>query len=201
MVATTFPEDPPELFRQALAGLRSAVTRPEVALSEVPAPGRIAPYTVALSAEVFDSIDRPSQAADGEPLATGKFVVLHDPAHPPAWAGTFRAVTFVRAELEPDLGGDPLLGAVGWSWLIDALDGRGALYTREGGTVTRMMSESFAALAGRRASVEVEIRASWTPRDDAVDRHLLAWTDVLCTVAGLPPLPDGVRPLPRRSHR
>ena len=30
--------------------------------------------------------------------------------------------------------------------------------------------------------------------------HLEAWADLLCTVAGLPPLPEGVTALPHRRR-
>lgn len=196
MVARTLLDDAPEPFQKAIAALRTAPLRPEVVLSEAPAPGRIAPYSVAMTADV---VDRRAGAAATE-LATGRFVLLHDPAAPEPWGGTFRAVTFVRADLEPEMGADPMLGEVGWSWLRDSLAERGAGFTREGGTVTRVVSESFAALAGRPSGVEVEIRASWTPTDGDLGRHLLAWADLLCTVAGLPPLPAGVRALPARRR-
>jgi Protein of unknown function (DUF3000) len=191
MVAKTLLDDAPEPFRRAIATFRAAALRPEVQLAEAPAPGRIAPYSVAMSAEVVDR--RITTGATR--LATGRFVLLHDPAGPDPWDGTFRSVTFVRAELDAEMAADPMLGGVGWSWLLEALEERGAGFTREGGTVTRVVSESFAALADRPAGVEIEIRASWTPTDDDLSRHLLAWTDLLCTVAGLPPLPDGVTPL------
>jgi len=42
----------------------------------------------------------------------------------------------------------------------------------------------------------MEVRASWTPADADLGRHLLAWSDLLCTIAGLPPLPEGVVALP-----
>src|SRR5690349_22427584 len=195
MVARTVPDDAPLEFQRALEAVRGARLRPEVVLSEAPAPQRIAPYSVALTADVLDRGD-----TGGEPqeLATGRFVLLHDPASPAPWGGTFRAVTFVRAELEPEMGVDPVLGAVGWSWLLDALADRGAAYSNEGGTVTRVVAESFAALAERGSGVSIEIRASWTPRDDDLAAHLLAWTDLLCTVGGLPPLPEGVSALPGR---
>lgn len=196
MVARTLPDDAPEPFQAALRALKSAPLRPEVVLTEAPSPGRIAPYSVALTADVVE------RRADGETeeLATGRFVLLYDPSAPQPWDGTFRAVTFVRADLEPDLGADPLLGEVGWSWLLEALDQRGAAYTHEGGTVTRVVSQSFAALADRPSGVEIEIRASWTPQDDDLTAHLCAWTDLLCTVAGLPPLPEGVTALPSRRR-
>ncbi len=156
----------------------------------MPAPQRIAPYAVALTAEVVGS------TASDEELASGRFVLLHDPSGPEPWAGEWRAVTFARAELEPELATDPMLGAVGWSWLTDALDAHGAAFTAEAGTVTRVVSESFAGLADRPASVEMEVRASWTPLGPSIDVHLEAWSDLLCTIAGLPPLPDGVVALP-----
>jgi hypothetical protein len=104
-------------------------------------------------------------------------------------------VTFARAELEPELASDPMLGAVGWSWLVDALDARQVGYVAEAGTVTRVVSESFAGLSDREPTVEMEVRASWTPRGE-IGGHLLAWSDLLCTIAGLPPLPEGVVALP-----
>ena len=54
------------------------------------------------------------------------------------------------------------------------------------------------ALADRPDEVEVEIRASWTPPDGDLGPHLTAWATLLCTTAGLPPMPDGVTVLSRR---
>lgn len=182
-------------FAAALADLRAAVLRPEIKLTEVPAPSRIAPYALALTADVLET----TSAEDA--LATGRFVLLHDPSEPEPWGGAWRAVTYARAELEPEMATDPVLGDVGWSWLIDALDGLGVEYTAEAGTVTRVVSESYAGLADRPASVEMEIRASWTPLDPAhIGAHLQAWGDVLCAIGGLPPLPEGVVALPGRRR-
>ena len=64
------------------------------------------------------------------------------------------------------MGSDPLLGEVGWSWLLEALQQRSTSFSHEGGTVTRVVSESFAALSDRPSGVEIEIRASWTPDDE-----------------------------------
>ena len=200
---TRLPSDQtPEVFARALEQLRSVRLRPEVVLTEVPAPQRIAPYAVALTADVLARPVGTLQPGADEPdeLASGRFVLLHDPAAPEPWDGTFRAVTFVRAELEPEFGADPMLGEVGWSWLLDALDAREARYTQDGGTVTRVVSQSFGALADRPPSVELEVRGSWTPRGDDLGTHLAAWADLLCTVAGLPPLPDGVVALPARRR-
>ena len=197
---TRVPSDQtPEVFERALEQLRSARLRPEVVITEVPAPQRIAPYAVAITADVLARTLQPG-ADEPDELASGRFVLLHDPAAPDPWDGTFRAVTFVRAELEPEFGTDPMLGEVGWSWLVDALDARQARYTQDGGTVTRVVSQSFGALADRPPSVELEVRGSWTPLDDDIGTHLAAWADLLCTVAGLPPLPEGVAALPARRR-
>ena len=180
-------------FARATKALREARLRPEVRVTEVPAPSRIAPFAFALTADVLSD-----QEGEDE-LATGRFVLLHDPAAPEAWEGPWRAVTFARAELEPELSADPVLGQVGWSWLVDALDTHGLEYHAEAGTVTRVVSESFAGLADRPTTVEMEVRASWSPAGD-VGGHLEAWADLLCTIAGLPPLPAGVVALPGRRR-
>ncbi|MBT9254638.1 DUF3000 domain-containing protein [Phycicoccus sp. MAQZ13P-2] len=177
-------------FTRALDELHRARLRPEVRLTEVPAPQRIAPHAVALTADVIDPHDPDSE------LASGRFVLLHDPSEPEPWGGAWRAVTFARAELEEEFATEPLLGEVGWSWLTDALTARGVPFIAEAGTVTRVVSESFGGLADRPASVEMELRASWTPLGPEAGEHLLAWSDLLCTIAGLPPLPDGVVALP-----
>lgn len=100
-----------DAFAAALARVRAVVVRPEFRLDEAPAPARLAPSALALTAESADpDSDR----------ASGRFVLLHDPDGVEEWAGTFRAVVFVRAALEHDLIGDPLLSEVGWSWLVES---------------------------------------------------------------------------------
>jgi Protein of unknown function (DUF3000) len=184
MVAREAVELPAE-FRYALGTLRDATVRDEVALSEAPAPQRLAPHTVAFLGDVV---------VGGEELATGRLVVLHDPDGQEAWAGRTRCVAYVRAGMEVEIAGDPLLPAVGWSWLVEALEGRAAPYLAAGGTVTRAASERFGTLAGGVDAGEFEVRASWTPvpADGFLDLapHLAAWADLLCTAAGLPPDPS-----------
>jgi len=188
MAASRKPTGPPAAFLRAVEGVRSARLRPEVRLEEARPPQRLAPYAAAVSADVVSA---------GTELGHGRLVLLYDPAGHEAWQGTFRLVTFVRAELEPELVLDPLLPRVAWSWLTDALDAHRVAYTAPGGTVTRVASESFGALSDRPVSGEVEIRASWTPLDD-MREHVEAWADLLCTASGLPPVPPGVVPIPSR---
>jgi hypothetical protein len=68
-----------------------------------------------------------------------------------------------------------------------------------GGTVTRVLSQSFGALAATPEAVDLEIRASWTPTDTELGFHLAVWGDLMATAGGLPPLPDGVTSLASRS--
>lgn len=183
----------PAAFTTALESLRSVTFRPEITVSETPAPARLAPHSVALLGEVVVGEDE---------LASGRFVLLHDPDGQEPWGGTFRVVSFVRASVEMEMAADPLLTEVAWSWLLEALDDRGAAWTAPSGTVTRTASQSFGSLQDRPPVGEVEIRASWTPRDPVLGPHLGAWSDLLSHLGGLPPLPPGVAPLTRpRSAR
>lgn len=177
----------PQTFRAALNQLRHATTRDEVELNEVPAPSKLAPYAVAMSADVAN--------ARGDALAVGRFMLLHDPAYSATWDGNFRIVTYIRTSLESDLGQDPLVSEVAWSWMVEALDSAGASYRQPGGTASRVLSQGFGLLDQQHETIDLELRASWTPAGDNLDRHLAAWSDMVCTFAGLPPVTDGVIPL------
>ncbi len=168
--------------------------RPEVRLTEVPAPTRIAPYAVALTAEVISVV-----GDDEDEIASGRFVLLHDPSEPESWGGAWRVVSFARAELEPEMASDPMLGDVGWSWLTDSLEACDARVVAEAGTVTQVVSQGYGGLVDNGMSVEMEVRASWTPLTAGgagIGAHFEAWGALLCTIAGLPPLPEGVVALP-----
>ncbi len=184
--------------------LRAAAPRHEAFVEEVPAPVRLAPYAVALRAEVsVDGSSAPvasgAQRPDtdsGQTLASGRFILLHDPAGQPLWGGTFRVVIYIRAELEPEMGNDPLLAEVAWTWLSDSLAQHGVEHTAAGGTATRILSESFGSLNSRESTNDVELRASWTPAGEGFGAHLEAWADMVCSFAGLPSQPDGVLAMP-----
>ncbi|WP_083701782.1 DUF3000 domain-containing protein [Tersicoccus sp. Bi-70] len=201
-------EHAPADFITALGALRRARVRRELALHEIPAPSRLAPFAVALGADVTASgptltpVHGPARLAlgsdDTPELAHGRFILLHDPDGSPVWDGHFRIVTYIRAELEPEMGNDQMLGSVAWTWLQEALADHGAAFRQAGGTATRILSESYGSLADRPDAVDIELRASWTPADADVTDHLEAWGDMVCTFAGLPPLPEGVTSLPGR---
>ena len=173
-------------FEAAVASIRTVVARPEFHLEEAPSPSRLAPCALAITAESTGEQD----------LASGRFVLLHDPDGVDEWEGTFRAVVFVRAFLEADLIDDPLLHEVGWSWLIESLASSTCTYGQLGGTITRNSGRSFGTMSDRPADGFLEIRASWTPLDgvepvaESMDRHAHAWLRLLDHAAGLQPLPQ-----------
>jgi hypothetical protein len=183
----------PAAFAEALDSIRAMTLRPEIQLEETPAPVRLSPFALALQAEIV--------LLEDEEAASGRFVLLHDPGGQEPWDGDFRIVSFAKGTLELDIASDPMLTQVGWSWLMESLESRGARFHAESGTVTRTASESFGGISDRAPSGDVEIRASWTPSTTDIGAHLQAWGDVLAQVAGLPPLPAGVAPLPRPRRR
>lgn len=170
--------------------------RSELRLSRIAAPENLAPYAVAYAADVAPA----SHDADSD-VGTGRFVLLYDPSEPEAWGGPFRVVCFAHAPLEAEMGVDPFLADVAWSWLIDALDARSARYDAAAGTATKMISTGFAALEGEGDGAQIELRASWTPRETELGSHLEGWGELLCMLAGLPPATEGVTVLSHRRPR
>ena len=177
-----------QAFEAAVSRIRTVKCRPEFELEEAPAPSRLAPFALAITAD----------SSGEEDLASGRFVLLHDPDGVDEWEGTFRAVVFVRAALESDLIDDPLLHEVGWSWLTESLQSSGCEYLQLGGTITRNAGRSFGTMSDRPTDGYLEMRASWTPAtldgdvSEHMDRHTRAWLRLLDHAAGLQPLPEDV---------
>jgi hypothetical protein len=217
-------------FRSAVSDLEAGMdqqrqARREIVLDNQRPPRKLAPYAAAVSAVVHEPAPGGSTRsvvaddADTE-IGWGSFVLLYDPAGQTGWAGAFRIIAYIRAELDPEIAADPLVGQVGWSWLTEALDTRTNGYHQVSGTVTRVVTEGFGAKQDQPVTTEFELRASWspaaaaagpaaqsgTPRPDGapqdLDGHVAAWCDALCAACGLPPLPAGVSALrPPRSRR
>jgi hypothetical protein len=213
-------------FRSAVDGLQSGVAqqrqeRPEVTFDDQPPPRKLAPYAAAIGATVQVPPGGQPGAADADTeIGWGSFVLLYDPAGQAGWGGPFRVIVFVRAELDPEIAADPLVGQVGWSWLTEALDARATGYQHISGTVTRVVTEGFGAKEDQPVATEFELRASWSPvlpcdghagygpehgaadgGPQDLDGHLAAWCDTLCAACGLPPLPAGVSALRRTRRR
>ena len=190
--------------------------RPQVTFEDVPAPRRLAPHAAAIAATV-----RAAGGADQPDVAWGRLVLLYDPDGQPGWAGQFRVIAYIRADVEAEMAADPLLGKVSWSWLTEALDARAAGYAAPSGTVTTVVTEGFGGKQDEPTMTGLELRASWSPvtparpgRADApparpgtraghadappaLAGHVAAWCDALCAAAGLPPAAAGVSALPR----
>ncbi|MDK3256418.1 DUF3000 domain-containing protein [Blastococcus capsensis] len=177
----------PAAFRAALDALAAVRARPEIELEHIPAPKRLAPFAHAIGARVPD----PDGEDEDDEIASARFIVLFDPQGHEAWHGTMRCVGYLSAATDEELVDDAMFSEVAWSWLTDALGDSGAAHHTVGGTVTRTASTRFGELAGPEHSVDVEMRASWTAEDTDLDRHLLAWLEVVGNAAGLPP--PGVR--------
>jgi hypothetical protein len=187
-------EQPPALFQAALDAVRAAQTRKELLISEIPAPAGLAPWSIALAADIA-----PARHGVDSEFGSGRFVLLYDPEEPDAWGGPFRVVCFAQAPLEAEIGVDPFLADVAWSWLVDALDSRNAAYGGASGTATKTLSTGFGELATQDDVAQIELRASWTPTDPNVGCHVEAWGELLCMLAGLPPAAEGVSML--SAHR
>jgi len=167
--------------------------RNELTVAEISAPGTAAPWSAALAANVTTA----RHDADS-PLGGGRFVLLYDPEAPQAWDGVFRVICYAQAPLETDIGVDPFLADVAWSWLVDALTERRALHHSASGTATRVLSTGYGELAGQGDGAQIELRASWTPLDHNIAPHVEAWNDLVCMLAGLPPAIEGVSLLSAR---
>jgi len=175
-------------FEQLTAPILALKPRGEILLESVPAPQKLAPHALAMTADVL------------EDAATGRFVLLHDPAGQEGWSGHWRCVTFARSAIDLEMASDPLLPEIGWTWLLEALKKNNCEFTAPSGTVTRVASASFGALADREEDSEMEIRASWTPNDgENLLSHVNAWLELLAMAAGLEPIPQGVSSIARNS--
>lgn len=169
-------------FDAAVAAVEALEVRPDVVVTAAPAPGRLAPHAYACTAEI------------GDPeVGSGRFVLLHDPAHPAAWASDTRVVVYVEADIDAEMAEDQLLTDVGWTWLQESLAASEVPYTALGGTVTAVRSTSYEALAARGHEAMVQVRASWSPLGlSDVPGHFEAWLGLMELCAGLPPHHPGV---------
>jgi hypothetical protein len=183
---------------------RDAHSRRDLLFEDVPAPKRLAPYATAIAATV---------QRDDADVAWGRLVLLYDPDGQQGWDGFFWLVAYVRADVEPEMAADPLLGEVGWSWLSEALDAHAPGYAVPSGTVTRVITEGFGAKRDELPLTGFELRASWSPVGpdgpygsaensdlDTIDlsAHIAAWCDCLSAAAGLEP--PGTRALRQPGH-
>lgn len=175
-------------FEVAAAQIRGARLRSELVTQEIPAPERIAPRSIAMAAGVARGPRRglsPDGTIDSH-YGAGRLVLMHDPESAEEWGAPFRIVCFAQAPLEVEIGVDPFISDVAWSWLVDALDSHGAEYTYLSGTATKTLSSGFGTLEAQGDAAQIELRASWTPLGADFGAHAEAWSELLCLLAGLP---------------
>jgi hypothetical protein len=195
-VAEHRPPAAPASFSKAAADVRAVAFRDDLSVREIPAPTGLAPDAIALAGDV-----RPEAEGEASAYGTGRFILLHDPAEPGPWNGPWRIVCFAQAPLETDIGVDPMLAEVAWSWLTDALESRRAAFHSASGTATKTISKGFGSLAAEGDGAQIELRASWSPQGPMAP-HVEAWAELVCMLAGLPPGSEGVAMLgTRRSPR
>ncbi|MEO7586844.1 MAG: DUF3000 domain-containing protein [Arachnia sp.] len=183
-------------FSRAMAELHSMQWRPGLVVEEIGSPQKIAPHSIALSAELLVDGD------EDDVLGNGRLILLHDPAGNDGWGGPFRIVSYARADVDLEMVTDPLLPEVAWSWMTDALQQHGAKHRHLAGTVTASYGKGFGDMSESDDRAEVELRCSWTPQLNEEDRlmgHLEAWQDLLGMLAGTPSLPEGIVKFPGRS--
>jgi hypothetical protein len=203
--------DTAAIFRSAIADLEAGMdrqrqARPELAFEDQPPPRRLAPFAAAIGATVHQPDlgrgpggESPPGAGDDDldtEVGRGSLVLLYDPAGQTGWAGPFRVIAYVRAELEPEIAADPLIGQVGWSWLTEALDTRTAGYQRISGTVTRVVTEGFGAKQAEPVATGFELRASWSPAGPGAARSTTrtATTHRAAQLPAAPPPADAMLP-------
>lgn len=180
----------PAEFRRAVAGLSGSGLRDGTEIAPLPSPTQLAPYTYAVAVAVDDS--------DGNEVASGRLVLLHDPDGVDAWDGTFRVVVFGTCEIDGSMAADAVLPEVAWAWLEERLSAHLVDYLALGGTVTITSSNRFGDIAGPAQINELELRASWTAGSADLAPHLDGFADFLATAAGLPP--EGVLTISDTRH-
>ena len=173
-------------FADVAEALRAMTFRADFTVREIAAPASLAPDAFAIAGDV-----RPDAEGVDSVYGTGRFILLHDAEEPDAWDGPWRIVCFAQAPLETEIGTDPLLADVAWSWLMDALRARGATFHAASGTATKTLSKGFGTLADEGDGAQIELRASWSPSGD-LTAHVDAWAELVCMLAGLPPGSEGI---------
>src|SRR5450756_2041086 len=72
-------------FQRLIESFRSFTPRAEILLEEVPAPQKLAMYSFAFSADVSNGLP----GDDEDEIASGRFVLLHEPGGQDTWEGEF----------------------------------------------------------------------------------------------------------------
>lgn len=195
MIDISLSESSSGSFQLAVQSLREAELRDELHINQIAAPSKLATEAVAFGADVC--ADKGDDHTDS---GTGRLVLLHEPKPQDQWGGNFRIVAFAKSPLETEIGSDEEISEVAWAWLMEALRNRGAEFSHEAATITRVISSGFGSLANQSHHAELEMRASWSPLGNFA-AHMEAWQDLVCMMSGYPLLPAEVTALHGRKTR
>ncbi|MDO4911910.1 MAG: DUF3000 domain-containing protein [Corynebacterium sp.] len=177
----------PQVFTEAVESMHATVLRPELSMSTIRPPQKLAPFAHAIGLEVNrDQIDILPIGAEGD--AFGRLIVLFDPHGEEPWDTHMRLVAYIQADMEPSMAVDPMLAEVAWEWLNEGLTESNAEYEDLGGTVTSTHSQRFGTIDGPSNAYQLELRASWTATSNDLSDHVRAFAETLAHVAGIPHL-------------
>lgn len=182
-------------FQLVARQLKNAEVREELTLTQIPAPAKLAKEAIAFAADVASE-----HVHDHTDAGTGRLVVMYEPTPQEQWGGKLRVVAFAKSPLETTIGADEEISEVAWAWLMEALRNRGAEFSHEAATITRVISSGYGSLSNQGHHAELEMRASWSPVGDLAP-HFEAWEDLVCMMSGYPLLPHSVVALHGRKGR
>lgn len=168
----------PAEFAAAAISLGEPFLRGELDTTQIAAPKGIAPTALAFAAEV------PNKADTAANRGVGRIVFIHDPEQFFVWGSNFRVIAYGKSPVETDVHRDEDPANYYWNLLIRALEKHNVKYTNEAGTVTKMSSTGMGSLASEAPASEVELRASWSPKEGDFGSHFAAWQDLIATMAG-----------------
>ena len=176
--------------------------RPELAFEDVPAPRTLAPFAIAVAATA-------RVGGIGSRLGPFRAASTTRTASAAGWARCASSI-YIRADLEPEIAADPMLGEVAWSWLTGVHSTPAHLVTRSAQRYRDPRGHrGFGAKREDPQATGFELRASWSPVGMAgpaswtwsrpgasltsaesaqagLDGHLAAWCGAICAAAGCP---------------
>lgn len=170
-------------FASAIDSLQPFVERSSVHVDQIDSPAGLAKHAIAFSAHVLTGSEA-EQSVDSGSSGTGRLVLLWDEPAQENWFGNFRVICFIKSAVEFEIASDASSSEIAWDWLTDALRSRGASYAAPAGTVTRILSVGFGALETQNHHAQVEMRASWSLKNNDFLPHFEAWLDAVALFGG-----------------
>lgn len=178
MALYEFEKEVPAQFASAALSLVDSLLRAELETQQIPSPTNIAEHALAFSTHKPNPADTPNNHA------AGRIVFLYDTSHFETWNSNLRVIAYGKSPLENDVIENDDYANYWWGTLELALKKHGAKYSNSAGTITQMVSTGVGALQNEPIHTEIELRASWSPTEDALGPHFAAWQDLIADMAG-----------------